>query len=237
MTFIMKLHPVRTAAFTLIELLVVIAIIAILAGLLLPALAHAKAKGVQTKCLNNLRQVSLSLRLYGDDFDEKLPGQNTVPGRTDIWWAYKLVSMRYMGINNTTGSPNDTVYHCPADGGWKTGPAVYQIPHKNNPVLDYNSYVFNGIYSSAAGSLADKRFSQCLNPVRNLFTGEWTIHRAWEWHSRNAQEVARDKAVAQVGFVDGHAAGIKLNYQAPNPPYLYNPTNSGEFEYNWDGGR
>jgi prepilin-type N-terminal cleavage/methylation domain-containing protein/prepilin-type processing-associated H-X9-DG protein len=130
-----KLPRAQTFGFTLIELLVVIGIIAILAALLLPALARARAKAQGLSCLNNTRQLGLAWMLYADDHNGTLPynvggdsGVRGVAARTELNWVNNILDWEVTPGSDNTNTLTVTraglapyannslkLFRCPAD--------------------------------------------------------------------------------------------------------------------------
>ena len=112
-----RLKKTKIGAFTLIELLVVIAIIAILAGMLLPALAKAKAKAQKIKCTSNLKNIGLGFRIFATDNGDLYPmavpdAQGGSASAADLRRGTTLVYRHFLSLSNELQTPK--IVLCPS---------------------------------------------------------------------------------------------------------------------------
>mgnify|MGYP001598472054 CR=1 FL=1 len=111
----------RVAGFTLIELLVVIAIIAILAAILFPVFAKARAQARKIACVSNMKQIGLGFMMYVQDYDETLPAFRAVRSDAD-WWTPRMITWRdaitpYIKSGSRGVAGDSTAYTTAGSGG------------------------------------------------------------------------------------------------------------------------
>ena len=223
-----ELHRPRTSrsAFTLVELLVVIGIIALLVGILLPALNKARGSANMLKCASNLRQIGIAMQLYSHQYQGRLPATYMYPqtytagpvsgsGLAVYWWQRLMIDKLLPGIND----PNTSVAVCPSQ----------EVPFQpfTNPGEDKlfrSSYGINNFMSIHDGA------SWAATP--NVVDGKDDISpvsfgvRLAEWPKVNHGKDSSDKVLAgDLGY------GYMLDPWEPNTTPITNPPTWHEIDW------
>jgi len=230
------MHRMSKAAFTLIELLVVIAVIAILAALLFPVFAQAREKARQANCLSSLKQLSMALFMYIQDYDDTLPRNRFAFKASDIC-ASGGQSRTWRGAIQPYVKSYD-FWRCPSN------------PNRNLPTEDadkqiHQSYALNGVIFDVPiepVQIPPRRLASFAEPAQIMWLlesvaacpdmGDWVGEAAissGKGGNCGADGRGADWGRFQIhgpvlnwGFADGHARAMKYGQlwtAGLNPPY------------------
>jgi len=228
----------KPRGFTLIELLVVIAIIAILAAILFPVFARARESARQSTCTSNLKQITIGLMMYAQDYDERTGhtwvNDLSVPVQNQSWKTYLQPYIKNVGV-----------MRCPSSNLVPGAP-----PAGQSVGFNFSNYgIYTGICSRAIASIAApaNTVSFCDAGRQNVAVGDGNDPDTWKENATSDWEVAYcrrfvDNAVGQTGewsqgngprrplgrhngnvvvaFLDGHV-------KAMQPKNLIGPLTSG----------
>ncbi len=203
----------KQKGFTLIELLVVIAIIAILAAILFPVFAQAREKGRQAACLSNVKQISLALMMYAQDYDECYPMAQDWDNGHGVTYCYWFASL-YSYVKSKD------VFYCPS----------FRNRDFNTVGVD-TDYLLNAICSHGYSmSVISKPGDQiCIaERAENYADSDYHPYKVSAeeamtpkpWNG-TGHAIASDRHTggAVYGFCDGHAKWMKWE-QTYNPPSI-----------------
>jgi len=219
-------------AFTLIELLVVIAIIAILASLLLPALAKAKESAKRIQCVNDLRQMGMSVIMYADEHDGFFPERGISPTSSSNFWP--LLLQPYYVDTKVLYCPSD-VLNPPNNGSGSAFAAISaNRSYLFNGFNDYFSGMPPGNVETKVPESAVKESSETVlfgekesgdGTAANPGSGHWWMDY---WPGDDYKELDQtrhgrttlESGISNYAFADGSARGLRFG-QSLNPVNLW----------------